>query len=392
MGIRRKDAQIKAFVKAEKVKAGSAPRLIQPRDPRYNVVVGRYLKPIEGRVYDAIAKAWLSRHTVMKGMNAHGVARAMRELWDRFRDPVAVEIDAERFDQHVSVEALQWEHSIYLSCVASSADRMRLKKLLSWQVQNKGVGYCPEGRIRYTVNGCRMSGDMNTGLGNCLLTSALLWEYCRTCNVHAKLVNNGDDCVVIMERVDYKRFLNGSHAWFTEMGFTMVMQPPKDVFERIEFCQASPVFDGDRWVMVRNYKAFHKDSLSLFPLVDPGATRKWLNAVGEGGSALANGIPIWEEFYRWYVRSSDALPKLRGNRKHRFGVLQHGALDTGMMILSRGMDRKPGVTQQARYSFWLAFGVVPDQQLAIEATIRARAPLKFALNPPDQFVQELWRL
>ncbi len=391
-GVRPKDAKIKAFVKAEKVKCGSAPRLIQPRDPRYNVEVGRFLKPLEGRVYGAIAKAWRSRRTVMKGMNAHGVAASMREMWEEFRDPVAVEVDAERFDQHVSVDALKWEHAVYESCFLSHSDRKQLRELLRWQLHNKGTGYCREGKVRYNVHGCRMSGDMNTGLGNCLLTSAMFWEYCRVRNVNAKLVNNGDDCVLIMERRDLPRFSAGFQEWFREMGFTMVVEPPKTVFEQIEFCQARPVFDGERWVMVRNTKSFYKDSLSLFPLDNPGATRKWMDAVGQGGSALANGIPIWEEFYRWYMRSADSLPKLRGNRRHQYGILQHTALDTGMMILARGMDRKPGVTEEARFSFYLAYGITPDYQLAIEAEIRLRAPLSFAYNPPDQFVQELWRL
>lgn len=44
----QRDAEIRCFVKAEKInftaKSDPAPRVIQPRSPRYNVEVGRYLR------------------------------------------------------------------------------------------------------------------------------------------------------------------------------------------------------------------------------------------------------------------------------------------------------------------------------------------------------------
>jgi hypothetical protein len=67
--VRRDDARIKPFVKAEKInvskKPDPCPRLIQPRSPRYNVEVGVYLKPLERLVYRAIAKVW-GGQTVLK--------------------------------------------------------------------------------------------------------------------------------------------------------------------------------------------------------------------------------------------------------------------------------------------------------------------------------------
>lgn len=49
--ITKRDSIVNTFVKAEKVnfsaKPDPAPRVIQPRSPRYNACVGRYLKPLE---------------------------------------------------------------------------------------------------------------------------------------------------------------------------------------------------------------------------------------------------------------------------------------------------------------------------------------------------------
>jgi len=124
-GIDKADATIKAFVKAESLnlhsKPDPAPRIIQPRGPRYNLCVGRYLKPAEHALYKAVAQVW-GGPTIMKGYNAAGTARALRDMWDSIEDPVAVGLDASRFDQHVSVDALRFEHGFYLELFPRSKE------------------------------------------------------------------------------------------------------------------------------------------------------------------------------------------------------------------------------------------------------------------------------
>jgi hypothetical protein len=382
-GIQRKDAHLKAFVKAEKVAAGSAPRCIQPRDPRYNIEVGRFIKPIESRVYKVIAKIWNSKHTVMKGLNSHQVGAEMSNMWNKFKKPVAVGLDASRFDQHCSVDALKWEHAQYVKCFRSKDDRKYLSKLLSWQLVNIGRGFCSDGKIKYKKLGSRMSGDMNTALGNCLIMSSLIWAYCDSKNIRAQLANNGDDCTVIMEKSSLKSFQSGLEQWFLDMGYNMKVEKPVYNLEQVEFCQSHPVYDGQQWLMVRNCTALLKDSISLFPLDTEGGTRKWLDAVGQGGCALANGVPIWENYYNWFNRSSGNLKIAKGNHKHKHGIKDHTSLETGMMQLAKGMKREPGITQYCRYSFWLAFGVLPDYQIAVESQIDAIASMCFQLNPID---------
>jgi hypothetical protein len=50
-----------------------------------------------------------------------------------------------------------------------------LAELLKWQLQNKGFARTIDGLIKYSVEGCRMSGDMNTALGNCTIMCALVY-------------------------------------------------------------------------------------------------------------------------------------------------------------------------------------------------------------------------
>lgn len=350
----------KAFVKAEKVnftaKPDPAPRVIQPRDPRYNVEVGVYLRPLEHAIYTAIADVY-GGPTVMKGYSAEGVADQMRNMWESFRDPVGIGLDASRFDQHVRPEMLQWEHSVYEGCFPQ-AYRARLRWLLRGQIRNKCHMRVSDGTIKYTVDGSRMSGDMNTALGNCLIMCALVWTRALELGIRVRLANNGDDCVVFMEQRDLPRFSNGLQEWFTRYGFKMKVEEPASVFETVEFCQARPVFDGTRWVMVRNpFTTISKDACCVNKDYGHGiAARKWLYAVGECGLAMTGGIPVCQAQYRAFLRNGEA------------GLGENAVVtETGMHYLSRGCTRSYAEpTDAARLSFFLAFGLTPYEQRCLE--------------------------
>lgn len=380
--VRESDAKVRTFVKAEKVnftaKPDPAPRVIQPRDPRYNVEVGRYLRPIEKLVYRAVDLAW-GGPTILKGKNAAETAAAIWNMWCQFRNPVAIGLDASRFDQHVSVDALRWEHSVY-RLFFHSREHSQLMKLLSWQLQNKGVAYTATAKVTYSVSGCRMSGDMNTSTGNCLLMSMMVWTWARRQGVSCRLANQGDDCVVIMDSADAARFMDGLDTWFNEMGFTMKVEPPAYKMEHIEFCQSRPVHDGRDWIMVRDpAKCATKDLVTL--LDAPRVLQKWLHAIGTCGLSCTGGIPVLQEFYQCMVRSAGAV------RAAKFA--EEMAVGRGMRFMSAGMERQYcEPTERARESFALAYGINPDEQIILERWLRSSS-----INQASQFrgfVPGLW--
>jgi len=355
-----KDAEVKVFIKNEKTdrtsKQDPVPRVISPRNPRFNIRVGRYLKKIEHRVFKSIGNLF-DHPTVMKGYDIHDSARIMREKWEMFDKPVAVGLDASRFDQHVSQEALKFEHELCISCFASKKDRFKLGELLKHQLKNRCVGYTPDGKLSYTTDGTRMSGDMNTSLGNCILMCGMIWQYLNDRKIIGALANNGDDCVVFMEEKDLGKFSNGLDTWFRDLGFNMVVEAPVYDFGQLEFCQTKPVYDGSRWVMVRNpITAIAKDSVMLEPYQSKAKFLGWLDSVGVGGLSMTGGIPIFQSFYRMYVRSGKkrAVPdrllswNMQWHLKH--GVCRHVV----------------PVTAEARSSFYDSFGITPDEQLELE--------------------------
>lgn len=367
----KRDAMITAFVKAEKVnvtaKVDPAPRVIQPRTPRYNVSLGCYIKPIEKRIYKAINDVF-GGITVAKGLNARERGRAIHEAWESFHRPVAIGLDASRFDQHVSSIALRWEHGIYMSCFPGDKE---LRKLLNWQVCNIGRGYTPDGRVKYKTDGCRMSGDMTTALGNVLLMTGMIYSYMDHCGVaRYRLINDGDDCVVIIEQPQLAKFTNGLTEWFTTLGFTMKVEEPVYTIEGIEFCQARPVFDGKEYIMVRDiHSALQKDCCSIKPLDNPKVMKKWLMAVGEGGLSLTGGIPMWQDFYNALHRAGVNID-VAVNSKN---ILNDPTFETGLRMLAARMNRRYStVHPRARYSFWLAFGITPDEQIVMERYYASR--------------------
>nr|CAR85737.2 RNA-dependent RNA polymerase [Tobacco bushy top virus] len=351
----RNDARVKTFVKAEKInftaKPDPAPRVIQPRDPRFNACFAKYTKPLEPLLYKQLGKLY-QFPCIAKGFNAVETGEIIAKKWKCFGDPVCVGLDASRFDQHVSCDALRFTHSIYKRFVKGR----EVNKLLSWMYRNHALGSAKDGFVKYEVEGCRMSGDMDTALGNCVLMVMMTRQLCKNLSIPHELMNNGDDCIVIFDRRHLTTFRNAVEPFFQELGFTMKVEEPVYHLERVDFCQTRPVYDGKKWRMVRHISSIAKDCCSV---IDWEQLPAWWNAIGECGIAVAGGIPIHNSFLRWLLRSGESNPDL----------LKHGAWkNEGLAWYRMGMDlsHERHVSDEARASFHTAFGIEPSMQVALE--------------------------
>lgn len=361
--VREKDAWLSTFVKAEKLnltaKPDPAPRVIQPRDPRYNVEVGRFLRHSEEYLFKAIDKLFGGR-TIFKGINSDDAGVAMSDLWNGFHNPVGIGMDASRFDQHISRDALEFEHKIWLSMFPPS-QRKELARLLSWQINNKGIARCPDGEIRYKIDGCRMSGDMNTSSGNCYIMCAMIHNWCyHKCGIRKfRLANNGDDCMLVVEKHDEDRVRRGLVEYCLTLGFTMKVEPSVYDLEHVEFCQTRPVLVNGSYRMVRNlHHSLSKDLHSLNDLQSDVAACAWVDAVGKGGRVMNDGVPVLKEFFKQFPEGREYTDN---------SDMAQSFLEQSVYKFSRSgkfLDLKP--TPESRYSFWLAFGINPDEQIALE--------------------------
>lgn len=355
--IRVSDSHLKTFVKAEKVnwelKPDPAPRVIQPRDPRYNVEVGRFLLPLEHKVYDAIDRLFGSP-TIMSKYNSVQQAEIIVSKMRSFSSPVCIGLDASRFDQHVSCQALEFEHSFYR---ALFPNHKQFHKLLSWQKHNVGFAYCSDGKFKYKKTGARMSGDMNTSLGNKFLMCLMAKSYIDSKNVRIEFVNNGDDCLMFLESSDQPKIADLT-AYFRCFGFKIVLEPPVREIEHIEFCQCKPLLCNGIWRMVRNVKTcLLKDVTNVLLGHDVNAYRVWLRGIASCGKTFSGDTPVLGSFYRMLNRFS-----VEGRLSHTM----NSAFDAYSRLSHSCRIAYDQPDDVGRYSFWLQTGIHPDAQLLLE--------------------------
>lgn len=356
--VSKRDSFVTPFVKCEKVKLAGCPRVIQPRNPRYNVEVGVYIKPVEHYIYRAIARVYKQKCVVAKGVNVEKLGAIISNLWDEVDDCVFIGLDAHRFDMHVTARLLSYEHSIYNELYKH--DR-KLAWLLKMQLKTKGKGWCEDGYVKYKTTGRRCSGDMNTGLGNCLLMCALAITFRRKFKLKFKFINNGDDCGVFISRKYIKAFTSNVEEFFVGYGFRMGVEPLVMYKEQIVFCQMSPINIDGIWRMVRQIDvAREKDSISTTKFTSEIFMRKWLYAVGECGLALCSGVPIMQEMYCCYMRNG-----IKSNMD------QATYMECGARILARNMAvKRMKVKPSTRASLWLSSDYNAEDQIDLEEYYR----------------------
>jgi len=357
-----RDFLIKMFVKTEKTenykKVDPVPRAVQPRSIQAHIEIGRFIRPLEHEIYKAIDNMFNSP-TIMKGLNADQVGEIVHKKWSKFKNPCAIGIDAARFDQTVSVQALKWTHSIYKECYKGE-DREYLTEMLGFLINNQGIAYTTDGyRIKYSVRGCRMSGDMDTALGNCLIMGSVCHWIKRTSLIDCEVLNNGDDCQLIFERDSIPIISQTILLAGATFGFNLKVEEPVYLIEHIDFCQQRPVAIGNTYRMVRDpYVATCKDTIMI---MKPNSTKSldlWRNTVCTGGLALTDGIPVMPQFYKALGRDSITTK-----------VAPHFAKvdESGFWRLGKGMKyQNREVADNTRLSFWRAFGITVDQQLETE--------------------------
>lgn len=367
----RSDRFVKSFIKAEKVTdVTKDPRMIQARNPRFNYELGNYLKRLEHKLYRLRGSRQLSKvlpngRVIAKGLDGIARAELIVSKMERWPHTVCYSIDASRFDAHVSQQLLTVEHSVYLR--AWRGDR-KLQRLLNYQIVNHG--WTSNG-IRYKCPGGRMSGDMNTALGNCVLMVLMVATAMKELGYRVRnwdMLCDGDDCLVFIDHPP-NNFHHLLSAQLARAGMTIKIEGIARELSEIEFCQSRVVQTVEGYKMVRNPMKVLSTAL---------ASNKWfrepkhidghLTRLGLCYLAITMGVPVLQSF---------ALAMLRNGRGR---VCKTQGMLGGVMYKARtefnahgGNIRPLPITTEARVSFADAFGIEPPEQLAIEAILATTA-------------------
>lgn len=359
--VRPSDARSRFFQKYEKIDTSKIPRCIQPRSTRYHLELATFLKHEEHEVYNALAKMF-GHDVVAKGKNINQTALMFENAFKEFDNPVAIGIDASKFDMHVRRQVLELEHSVYLYMYRHSPDLPLLTQLLKWQLHNKGSASTYDGKLTFQVEGTRFSGDINTSLGNVIIMCLIVYSFFDKYKFkHYRLIDNGDDAVIVLDRSNL-HVLNPFNEYASTLGFRIVREEPVYKLEHVRFCQMAPIYapnESSNYVMVREpHNLFQKDIMSTHDLRNLSIRRKWIYAVGAGGTAMYGNIPCLRDFYYSYMKQGNPKSRMCNDRE---------ISNMAFYYWGRNMEHTyESILDETRMSYYHAFGVPPHRQMLIE--------------------------
>jgi hypothetical protein len=345
LGWRAGISRVSAFVKIEKWDTKSlgvkAPRLIQFRCYEYCALISQYLLAIEEVLWKYETKGI---PVFAKNMNSFKVAETIIQMGDDFSDPVYVLADHSKFDSCITIPWIWLEKEAYLSVFKCEL----FSELLDHQFRNKC--YTKNG-IRYECDGRKMSGEYNTSLGGCLINYAVLSDVFRS--VRHRLLINGDDSVICIERKDLAKLDLSPDVWKAygfKTGWEVV-----DEIEKVSFCQAQPVqLEEGKWRMVREpRRAIGRSTVSVKRYECQGWARL-VASIGTSEMACCDGVPMLQAWAEALLRSSKGA-KVIANEVSRRARLE--------AFLA---PRPRVISDISRISFEKAFDISPGEQEIFE--------------------------
>lgn len=384
-GILKRDARVTAFVKKEKMDAMAKhdpdPRMIQFRDPVFCVAVAAYLRPVEEYLYriSGWSKGVPPSRNVAKGLNSNQRAAVLVEKLKYFSAPAVLSLDASRFDKHVSLELLQIEHSIYLA----SNPNPFFRQLLSWQLVNKGR---TDLGIKYVARGRRMSGDMNTAIGNCIIMLLMIEAFCRAEDVRKwDCLDDGDDVLLIVESAETSRLVPRVVPHFTRYGMTMKVESVETDLHTMEFCQSRLVeVDYGYYKFVRNpFAVIQKSTIGCRHWENPKYVLSVLCGTGTGELIINLGVPVLQSFALMLIRITGGSYDLS---RARDGLRRRAIKDLKLLGMELVELAPRPVQPCARITFEKAWGVSVSQQLFLEQQFDA---MSFSVGEPEHIGSEL---
>lgn len=332
------DSLVNMFVKPDRYSADQvyekAPRAIQYRTPRYNLMMATYLKDVEEKFYQ-------TGH-IAKGKSPMARGLMFQEKISKFQNPVYLELDHSKFDSTIRVEHLRTTHKYY-SKVLGLKHNGQFHDILEKQIINKGY---TKGGIKYMVKGTRMSGDFDTGLGNTIINSIAIDGFMDHCKIPKyEALIDGDDSIVIIEASLRN---NLDFSYFSRIGFETKYMVKESEFE-VDFCQCRYMSEPQPNFVRSPIRAI-SHSMVVLREVPFGL---WSSGVGMCELSLNQGVPILQQLGVALVRKrfyldEDMRARMAGVRPSLTPIL---------------------VTDQARLQFYLNWGILPGDQELIEKSL-----------------------
>lgn len=379
----KEHSRINGFLKCENVpykpttdeKIGDKPRMIMARHPVFLSHLLTAMKPLEHAFYHG---RWLfnkyQKHTCAKSMDPLKRMEVLLNMVSSLDSPVVIGLDGSAFDAHVTEGALKAEWKFYdkvwRGAGYNSARVRELKRMGKAQLRNKTFIRTDDGIVKAVVSGNRMSGDLNTGLGNSVLQSAFIATAMKKCGVpekHWRMLVDGDDAVLMVSgvyRYVAERLPKLFENFSQEVKVDYVEDITLDTMEKIEFCQSRPVRVGDGWRLIRSpYKVYNGYKMVNLWYRTAKEVRQFCATVGPAELIMASGIPVHQALFECMHRiSGEEKPAEMVSR--RFWLKQCHRVEASIPHLS-------GIAMSTRLSYFKAFGIQVAEQLMLEGQLNA---------------------
>lgn len=203
--------------------------MIQARKPIFNIHYGKFIKPLEKKV----TKHGRFRDHFGKG-SPDEIANRISKLSLKWQ--YKTEGDHTTFDAHITKELLELTHKYYAACYNNNAE---LKRLSKRTIINKCRSRHGD---KYTVEGSRMSGDVDTSFGNSIINIAILSELMYRLGINGEYIVNGDDFILFTNKPVNIRM---AEAILRTMNMETKMKESTENIHNVEFCQTKLVLTAE---------------------------------------------------------------------------------------------------------------------------------------------------
>jgi hypothetical protein len=223
-----KHSKIKAFIKNEKYAEEKPPRMIMGRDPRFNLIYGRFTLALE-KIVRKIKQFCLDKDFFQAG------EFAQRNFTSWF-----LENDYSKFESTQREELLRQVELGLWSRILSPSDFALVQCLFEAKMFKEGK---TSNGVKFQFYACRGSGDMDTTLFNTILNYVACVYFCKINNIPTEFLAKGDDTVIAVpygfEPINT----------FSSFAFDAKLILRKSIYDT-EFCSAKFLeYDYGKWML-----------------------------------------------------------------------------------------------------------------------------------------------
>jgi hypothetical protein len=215
--------------------------------------------------------------------------------------------------------------------------------------------------LRYKTRGTRMSGDMDTGLGNSIIMYLMLSQYLKTAGVRGSILVNGDDSLVVISRSSLHKVMDISI--FKTFGFSMKFEVAYDI-QQAEFCQSRLVWTDYGPAMALNPLRCINRLAWTTKKYSSRHARQYVHTVALCNRAAHWGMPILYPL-------ADAMKKLVKSEKEI--LMSTFDYEWKEMLRRWWRDKRAAtISIDTRLSYEQAWGISVHQQEQLERGLRVR--------------------